>query len=136
MGVLAALTSAAAKFVVARTGGIDLTKLERVPDRLIWPLLREGVDPTPRLSRVRDADPVQRLTSFMGLDLWLITGYDEAREVLGNVHHSTDIRPFMGRSEAAASMTARSSATSCSMIPSIVPAPVDDRYPQNLRPYA
>lgn len=92
------LGAALARRLVARTGGIDLTKLDRVPDRLAWPLLRDGVDPTARLSAARDRDPVQRLASFMGLEIWLVTGYAEAREVLGNVHHSTDIRPYMGAS--------------------------------------
>lgn len=77
---------------------MDLSQLHRIPDSLAWPLAREGVHPSARLRSARDADPVQRLTSFLGLDVWLITGYDEAREVLGNVDHSTDIRPYMGRS--------------------------------------
>lgn len=98
MGVLTAVKSAAMKFVVARTGGLDLTKLDRVPDKLAWPLLRDGVHPTSRLTQAREQAPVQRLASLMGLDLWLITGYDEAREVLGNPEHSTDIRPYMGKS--------------------------------------
>ncbi|HET9500895.1 MAG TPA: cytochrome P450 [Marmoricola sp.] len=92
------LGSAVTRRILARTGGVDLTKLDRVPDRLAWPLLRDGVDPTPRLRAAREQEPVQRLASFMGLELWLITGYAEAREVLGNVHHSTDIRPYMGSS--------------------------------------
>lgn len=86
------------KFAVARTGGIDFTKLDKIPDSLAWPLLRDGVDPTQRLIETRESDPVTKLASFMGLDVWLITGYDEAREVLGNVNHSTDIRPYMGKS--------------------------------------
>lgn len=90
--------SAAMKFVVARTGGLDLSKLDRVPDRLAWPLLRDGVHPTARLTGARSKDPVQRFASLMGLEMWLITGYEEAREVLGNVNHSTDIRPYMGSS--------------------------------------
>ncbi len=90
--------AAVVKRVIARTGGIDLTKLDRIPDSLAWPLSRDGVDPTTRLTQFREQDPVQKLTSFMGLEVWLVTGYDEAREVLGNVHHSTDIRPFMGAS--------------------------------------
>lgn len=98
MILLDRLKSAVVKRVVARTGGIDLTKLDRIPDSLAWPLSRDGLDPTARLTRTREQDPVQRLTSFMGLEIWLITGYDEAREVLGNVNHSTDIRPFMGAS--------------------------------------
>lgn len=92
------LKAAVMKRVIARTGGIDLTKLDKIPDSLAWPLVRDGVDPTPRLTGAREQDPVQKLASLMGLEIWLITGYDEAREVLGNVNHSTDIRPFMGAS--------------------------------------
>lgn len=98
MILLDRLKAAVMKRVVAHTGGIDLTKLDKIPDSLAWPLSRDGVDPTARLTGAREQDPVQKLTSFMGLEIWLITGYDEAREVLGNVHHSTDIRPFMGAS--------------------------------------
>lgn len=98
MGVLSSIKSAVLKFVVARAGGIDFTKLSKIPDSLAWPLLRDGVDPTDQLNEARSSDPVQKLASFMGLDIWLITGYDAAREVLGNVNHSTDIRPYMGKS--------------------------------------
>ncbi|MGN6724165.1 MAG: cytochrome P450 [Marmoricola sp.] len=96
--VVSAVKSAVLKFVVARSGGIDFTKLDKIPDSIAWPLLRDGVDPTTRLTEAREDDPVQKLASFMGLDIWLITGYNEAREVLGNVNHSTDIRPYMGKS--------------------------------------
>src|SRR5690349_17796306 len=98
MSLLSQVKSSVMKRVVARTGGLDLTKLDKVPNRLAWPLLRDGVDPPARLTAARTKDPVFRLTSMMGLEVWLITGYDEAREVLGNVHHSTDIRPYMGSS--------------------------------------
>ena len=98
MSLLSKLKSAVLKRVVARAGGIDLSKLDKIPDSLAWPLGRDGLGPTARLTATRTEDPVHKLTSFMGLEVWLITGYDEAREVLGNVNHSTDIRPFMGRS--------------------------------------
>lgn len=98
MSVVASMTAAVRNRLLARAGGIDLSKLDRVPDRLAWPLLRDGVDPHPRLARSRAKDPVRKLTSFMGLEIWLITGYDEAREVLGNTAFSTDIRPLMGAS--------------------------------------
>jgi cytochrome P450 len=98
MHLLSSVKTAVVRRVLARSGGVDLTKLERVPERLSWPLNRNGVEPTRRLSRARDADPVMRLVSFMGLDIWLVTGYDEAREVLGDVRHSSDIRHLMGRS--------------------------------------
>ena len=85
-------------FAIKRTVGIDLSKLDKIPDSLAWPLQRDGLAPTQRLEEARESDPVQRLTSFMGLEVWLVTGYDEAREVLGNPNHSTDIRPYMGKS--------------------------------------
>jgi cytochrome P450 len=98
MSLLSSVKTAVVRRVVARSGGVDLTKLDRVPDRLSWPLNRVGIDPTPRLSRIRDADPVKLHSSFMGLEIWLVTGYDEAREVLANSTHSTDIRHLMGKS--------------------------------------
>ena len=98
MSLLSSVKTAVVRRVVARSGGVDLTKLDRVPERLTWPLNRDGIDPTRRLSRFRDADPVQRLVSFMGLEIWLVTGYDEGRDVLANASHSTDIRHLMGKS--------------------------------------
>lgn len=98
MSLVAALKAAVRNRLIARTGGVDLSKLDRIPDRLAWPLQRDGVDPTPRIDQARADDPVRKLASFMGLEIWLVTGYDEAREVLGNVNHSTDIRPLMGKS--------------------------------------
>ncbi|MBO9523650.1 MAG: cytochrome P450 [Nocardioidaceae bacterium] len=92
---MSTMKSAVMKRVI---GDLDLSKLDRVPNRLAWPLYRDGVDPTPRLKRLREAEPVSRLARFGGLEIWLVTGYDEAREVLGNVQHSTDIRPYMGTS--------------------------------------
>ena len=98
MSLLASVKTAVVRRVVARSGGVDLTKLDRVPERLSWPLNRNGIDPTRRLSRARDADAVQRHASFLGLDIWLVTGYDEAREVLADSSYSTDIRHLMGKS--------------------------------------
>ncbi len=98
MRILASVKSAVVRRFAIRGGGLDLTKLDRVPARLVWPLNRDGVAPTPRLGAFRDKDPVQRLASLFGLEIWLVTGYDEAREALGNVQHSTDIRPYMGAS--------------------------------------
>jgi cytochrome P450 len=98
MSLLSQVKSAVMKRVIARTGGLDLTKLDKIPNRLAWPLLRDGIDPPARLTAARAKDPVFRLTSMMGLEVWLVTGYEEAREVLGDIRHSTDIRPYMGAS--------------------------------------
>jgi cytochrome P450 len=98
MSLLSTVKTAVVRRVLARSGGVDLTKLDRVPERLSWPLNRDGVDPTRRLARTRAADPVQRHASFLGLDIWLVTGYDEGKEVLANAALSTDIRHLMGKS--------------------------------------
>jgi cytochrome P450 len=86
--------------LLARAGenGIDLSQLDRVPDRLAWPLHRTGMDPVARLGQVRDQEPVHRLTSFLGLNIWLVTGDAEAREVLADTNsYSNDIRPCVGK---------------------------------------
>lgn len=86
------------RLVMSRVGrGIDLSSLDAVPESLVWPLRRNGFDPDPRLEQVRRREPVHRLTSFLGLTIWLVTGEAEARQVLADPHaFSTDIRPFVG----------------------------------------
>lgn len=84
--------------LIARAGGVDLTRLDKVPDSLSWPLQREATAPSRRLSQVRDTEPVHRLTSLLGLDVWLVSGDAEARQVLSDTtSYSTDIRPYLGR---------------------------------------
>ncbi len=84
--------------LIARAGGIDLSRLDKVPDALSWPLKRHVMAPNARLSATRDDDPVQRLASLLGLEVWLVTGDAESRQVLSDtVSYSTDIRPYMGR---------------------------------------
>jgi cytochrome P450 len=95
------LTSQVRRLVLTRVGGgdgIDLSQLERVPESLSWPLLRDGVDPVERLGEMRRRDPVTRLTSFLGITIWVVTGDAEAREVMADTtSYSNDIRPLMGR---------------------------------------
>ena len=43
--------------LIARAGGIDLTRLDKVPDSLSWPLQREVMAPSRRLAAVRDDAP-------------------------------------------------------------------------------
>jgi cytochrome P450 len=99
--LLEAVKGAVRRKLVARAGGIDLTQLDRVPDRLTWPLDRVIADPVPRVGEMRDKDPVAKLITFLGMDVWLVTGDVEAREVLGDLtSYSTDIRPYYGASGA------------------------------------
>jgi cytochrome P450 len=100
--LLEAVKGAVRRRLVARAGGIDLTQLDRVPDRLSWPLDRELTHPVPRVATMREKDPVSKLITFLGMDVWLVTGDAEAREVLGDLtSYSTDIRPYYGTSGAA-----------------------------------
>ena len=94
------LKSRVRRLVLARVGGkgIDLSQLDRVPDTLAWPLHRDGPDPVARLGALRDQSPVAKLTSFLGINIWLVTGESEARQVLADTtSYSTDIRPIMGK---------------------------------------
>ncbi|MGI8522836.1 MAG: cytochrome P450 [Nocardioides sp.] len=102
MPLLESVKGVVRRSLIARAGGIDLTKLDKVPDRLAWPLDRTGVDPVPGVAAMRAKDPVSKLVTFMGMDIWLVTGDAEARGVLGDLtSYSTDIRPYYGKSGAA-----------------------------------
>ena len=99
--LLEAVKGAVRRRLVARAGGIDLTQVHRVPDRLSWPLDRAMADPHPRVGELRAKDPVSKLITFLGMDVWLVTGDAEAREVLGDLtSYSTDVRPYYGKSGA------------------------------------
>jgi cytochrome P450 len=94
------VSRAARRLVLARAGrdGIDLSQLDRVPKRLSWPLQRNGVDPIERIGDLRSKEPIAKLTSFLGITVWIVTGEAEAREVLADTtSYSNDIRPLMGR---------------------------------------
>jgi cytochrome P450 len=103
-GLMAQLQAAVRRRLMRHAGPVDLSRVDRVPDRLVWPLVRERFDPLPRLGELRDGTPVAKLTSFLGLDVWLVTGDAEVREVLAHTTaFSNDIRPYVGRSGDAAS---------------------------------
>jgi cytochrome P450 len=88
-------------WIASRRGGIDLSRLGKVPDSLSWPLRRDGLEPSNRLTAVRTSEPIHLLTTFLGVKVWLVTGHTLAREVLGDVtSYSTDIRPFVGKAGA------------------------------------
>ena len=102
MRLVSTMKKAVRDRLIARAGGIDLTRLDKVPDSLSWPLQREVMAPSRRLSADPRRRPVHQLTSFLGLDVWLVTGDAEAREVLSDTtSYSTDIRPYMGKSGSA-----------------------------------
>jgi cytochrome P450 len=57
-----------------------------VTDALHFPLLfsRDGLDPIAELGERRATEPVSKLELPFGITAWLVTGYDAAKEVLGD----------------------------------------------------
>jgi cytochrome P450 len=63
----------------AGTDGLDLSKL---PEKLLWPLRRDGLDPVPVIAEIRETEPIKHLDAPFGFGAWLVTGHAEVREVL------------------------------------------------------
>jgi cytochrome P450 len=75
-------------------GGLNVASL---PDSVLWPLRRHGLDPAPELGRRCVEEPVSRLAVPFGVRAWLVTGYEEVRAVLGRVEgFSNDFGNFAG----------------------------------------
>ena len=68
------------------------------PVPLLLPLLRNRFDPDVELGEVRRTRPVARLDADDGVPpVWLVTGYDEVRRVLGDSSSfSNDLRHLAG----------------------------------------
>jgi cytochrome P450 len=72
--------------------------LEMLPDKLLWPLHRDGLDPVERMAATRGREPVSRLPVPFGIRAWLVTGYEPVREVLGSLDgFSNDFGRFAGQ---------------------------------------
>ncbi len=73
--------------------GIDLASLSIIPEPTKAPLQRIGMDPVPRMAEIRQEGPLHRLDLPFDFTAYLVTGYDEARQVLtARDEYSTDIR--------------------------------------------
>jgi cytochrome P450 len=53
-----------------------------IPEPALMPLRRDGLDPVPDLAELRAKEPVSKLPMPYGINLWLVTGYEEAKAVL------------------------------------------------------
>jgi cytochrome P450 len=51
---------------------------------IFTPLRRRGLDPVGDLSRLREHTPVRKLEFFLGISAWVVTGYPQAKEALGD----------------------------------------------------
>ena len=84
-------------------GMLDLANVSRLPESVLWPLKREGLDPVPELARRREQEPVSRLQVPFGIKAWLVTGYDEVRAVLSKADaFSNDFSNLTGSAGVAA----------------------------------
>jgi len=82
---------------IAGTGG-PYAGLALLPDKVLWPLHRDGLDPVEQMAQRRDREPVSRLAVPFGLRVWLVTGDEPVREVLGSLDgFSNDFGRFAGK---------------------------------------
>lgn len=74
-----------------------LSAVSVLPKQLTMPLRRNDVDPVPALASMRGTVPVARIGRMLGLTVWLVSGYEQARAVLNDSsNYSNDIRPLLG----------------------------------------
>ncbi|WP_370288372.1 cytochrome P450 [Nocardioides sp.] len=79
--------------------GIDLRKLRFLPEQFTLPLRRDGLDPVPALMQAQADEPVKKLAELFGRGVWLVSGYEEAKEVLagGADLWSNDLGQFVSQ---------------------------------------
>jgi len=72
--------------------------LSMLPDSILFPLFRTGLDPVAQVAELREREPVSRLPVPFGIRAWLVTGYEPVRAVLGSVDgFSNDFGKLAGR---------------------------------------
>ena len=100
MRMLDGLKQRVGKYLLERTmrGGLDLRKLRFLPDSVTLPFKRDGLDPIAEMATLREADPVAELATLFGRKVWLVSGYDEAREALADgASYSNDLGQFVSQ---------------------------------------
>ncbi|HEV7649130.1 MAG TPA: cytochrome P450 [Actinophytocola sp.] len=82
----------------AQRKGLDLSKMALLPDAALLPLRRTGLDPVPELGEVRSHEPVSKVNIPFGVNVWLVTGYEEAKTVLSDAKgYSNDFANLVGQ---------------------------------------
>ncbi len=82
----------------AQRKGFDLSKVALLPDAALLPLKRAGLDPVPELGEIRAREPVSKINIPFGVNVWLVSGYEEAKTVLGNAKgYSNDFANLVGQ---------------------------------------
>ncbi|HTK65420.1 MAG TPA: cytochrome P450 [Pseudonocardia sp.] len=79
---------------LAQRRGIGLTSI--LPDSVLVPFRRVGLDPVPELAALRRDQPVSRVRLPLAFNVWLVTGLDEVKAVLSDADgYSTDYANFV-----------------------------------------
>lgn len=95
----------AGRLYLARTRkkGFDLSRMSFLPDSVLMPLRRDGLDPVPDLADIREREPISKLPVPIASNVWLVTGYDEVKAVLGKADaFSSDFTNLIGKAGAGA----------------------------------
>ncbi|AJT64395.1 cytochrome P450 [Streptomyces chattanoogensis] len=95
----------AGRMYLARTRrkGFDLSRMSFLPESVLMPLRREGLDPVGELGAVREKAPITKLPVPIAANVWLVTGYDEVKQVLGKANSfSSDFTNLVGSAGAGA----------------------------------
>ncbi|MDA3629251.1 cytochrome P450 [Saccharopolyspora oryzae] len=89
------ITGLFARLYLARARRKGLSSV--LPAAALMPLQRTGLDPVPALGEVREREPISRLDLPFAANVWLVTGYDEAKAVLGDAgRFSNDFTNLVG----------------------------------------
>ncbi|TDV40759.1 cytochrome P450 [Actinophytocola oryzae] len=90
----------ATRWYLARASkkGFDLSRMALLPDSALLPLKRDALDPVPELAEIRVSKPVSKLEIPFGVNVWLVTGYEESKAVLSNAKaYSNDFANLVGQ---------------------------------------
>jgi cytochrome P450 len=70
-------------FARTQKNGFDLAKLSFLPDAALMPMKRDGLNPVRELGEKRETEPISRIGLPFGMTAWLVTGYEDAKAILG-----------------------------------------------------
>jgi cytochrome P450 len=76
--------------------GHGLIDVADLPASLTMPLRRDGLDPVALPATAHGGDDIRSIGHILGMKVWLVTDYDQARAVLADPTYSTDIRSLVG----------------------------------------
>ncbi|MFL6144601.1 MAG: cytochrome P450 [Labedaea sp.] len=87
----------------ARKKGIDLSTISLLPEQVLMPLRRTGLDPVGDLGDLRRTAPISKMKLPLGVSAWLVSGYEESKAVLGRAKgFSNDFANLIGNAGASA----------------------------------